>query len=68
MAGFEESDLYAAFGLEQPAGGNEPGAAEPLPPEKKFSSAQLKAAAPHCTVPIMWLNFPSISVTLKMRA
>lgn len=29
MAGFEESDLYAAFGLEQPAGGNEPGAAEP---------------------------------------
>ena len=29
MAGFEESDLYAAFGLEQPAGENEPGAAEP---------------------------------------
>ena len=29
MAGFEESDLYSAFGLEQPAGGNEPGAAEP---------------------------------------
>lgn len=29
MAGFEESDLYTAFGLEQPAGENEPGAAEP---------------------------------------
>ena len=31
MAGFEESDLYAAFGLEQPAGENDPAPAEPGP-------------------------------------
>ena len=29
MAGFEESDLYAAFGLDQPAGENDPAPAEP---------------------------------------
>lgn len=29
MAGFEENDLYEAFGLEQPAGGNDPEPAEP---------------------------------------
>lgn len=29
MAGFEESDLYAAFGLDQPAGENDPASAEP---------------------------------------
>ena len=29
MAGFEENDLYEAFGLEQPAGENDPAPAEP---------------------------------------
>ena len=29
MAGFEESDLYAAFGLDRPAGENDPAPAEP---------------------------------------
>ena len=29
MAGLEESDLYAAFGLDQPAGENDPAPAEP---------------------------------------